>query len=326
MALILGGLLALIPLFFTIQTGKLKPGTGWVDFGGEIVGQWLHKAVVFLLLGWCIYYVSYDIQNFVLFFGGNYLRGTPPLFIQIVIGLVIMYTAHLGFSSIVYMSDGIALIFIFSTLFSVYLFIQNANFAMLPAFIHYYNPHSLFKDSISVLSWLGEWVVFLFIAPELKLSNRMLKRFSVTTVILIVIMLLGWAMTMLNFGPYLGKDLQYPYLQLVQTSSSADLMGNADPLLIGIWSFSMFIHSAFLIYVAYKCALYLWKQKAEAYYIPVMTFCSIIIAYLYSKNVAKYTHDYYAFSTQIIWLNIEFIPMYYYIVAAIRMKAGRGMK
>ncbi|MEK3714990.1 MULTISPECIES: GerAB/ArcD/ProY family transporter [unclassified Paenibacillus] len=321
--LFLGGLLGLIPLFFTIQTGKLKPGVGWVDFGGEIVGLWLHKVIVFLLLGWCIYYVSFDIQNFVLFFGANYLRGTPPLFIQIVIGLVIMYTAHLGFASIVYMSDGIALIFCFSTLFSVYLFIQNANFSMLPAFIHYYNPYSIFKDSISVLSWLGEWVVFLFIAPELKLSNRMLKRFGVTTVILIVIMLLGWTMTMLNFGPYLGKELQYPYLQLVRSSSSAELLGNADPLLIGIWSSSMFIHSAFLIYVAYKCALYLWKPKAKTYFIPVMMSCSIIIAYLYSKNVAKYTHDYYSSKTQIIWLIIEFIPMYYYFIAVIRMKVRR---
>lgn len=324
--LILGGLLGLISLYFTIQVGKLRPDKNWVDFGAEIMGKWLHRAMVILLMSWCIYYASYDIENFVLFFGANYLRGTPPLFIQIVIGLVIMYTAHLGFASIVYMSEGIALIFIFSTILSVYLFIQHADFSMLPAFIHYHDPHIIFKDSITVMSWLGEWVVFLFVAPELKISNKMLKRFSVAGIVLIMIMLLGWTMTMLNFGAYLGKELQYPYLQLVRSSSSDDLLGNSDPLLIGIWSSSMFIHSSFLIYVAYKCALYLTKQKAKKVMIPILTLCSITIAYLYSNNVAKYNHDYYAFRTVVFWLIVEFIPMYYYIVAMIRMKFAKLAK
>lgn len=126
----------------------LKPGEVWVDFGKEIMGKWLHGVMVLLLLIWCVYYVSFDIENFVLFFGANYLRGTPPLFIQIVIGLVIMYTAYLGFSTMAYMTDGIFLIFLLSTAFSYYLFLSNADFSMLPALFHYPDPGVAFKDSI----------------------------------------------------------------------------------------------------------------------------------------------------------------------------------
>lgn len=89
-----------------------------------------------------------------------------------------MYTAHLGFASMVYMSEGIALICIVFAILSTYLFIQHAEYSMLPAFIHYHDPRIVIKDSITVMSWFGEWVVFLFVAPELKISNKIMKPLS----------------------------------------------------------------------------------------------------------------------------------------------------
>lgn len=312
--------LALIPLFFTVQIGKLKAGAGWVVSGEEITGKWVHRMIVLLLLCWCVYYASYDIENFVLFFGSNYLRGTPPLLIQLLIGLVIMYTAHLGVTSIVYMSDGISLIFVASTMLSIYLFIQHANYAILPAFLHYHDPFIAFKDSLTVMSWLGEWVVFLFVAPELKISKSTMKKLALGGMCVMLTILLGWVMTLLNFGAYLGKELAFPYLQLVRSSSNNELLGNSDPLLIGIWSASMFIHSSFLIYVASKCAAYLTGQRAKKLLIPGLTVCSVTIAYLYSRNLARYDHDYYSFNTALVWLIVEFIPMYYFFVLMLRKK------
>ncbi|WNS45456.1 GerAB/ArcD/ProY family transporter [Paenibacillus sp. MMS20-IR301] len=321
--IIAGCALAMIPLFFTVQVGRMRPGTGWIDFGAEIMGKWLHRLMVILLLCWCVYYASYDIENFVLFFGANYLRGTPPLFIQIVIGLVIIYTAQLGVTSIVYMSDGISLIFIFSFILSIYLFVQHANFAMLPAFIHYHDPRLISNDAVTVMSWLSEWVVLLFIVPEFKISKSTMKRLAVAGVAVMLLVLLSWLMTLLNFGVYLSKELKFPYLQLVRSSSNDDLLGNSDPILIGFWSSSMFIHSAFLIFVAGKCAAYLTGQRAKKLLVPALTVCSITIAFLYSRHLAKYDQDYYAFSTVLFWLIVECIPVYYFIVAVIRMKLGK---
>lgn len=319
-ALVCGSILGLIPLFFTIQVGKIKPGEVWVDFGKEIMGKWVHGAMVLLLLFWCIYYVSFDIENFVLFFGANYLRATPPLFIQIVIGLVIMYTAKLGFSTMVYMADGVFLTFLVTTLLSYYMFIPNSDFAMLPALLHYHDPGIAFKDSITVMSWFGEWVVFLFVAPELKISSKMLKKLTAAAIMVMITVLLAWLMTILNFGPHLGKELKFPFLLLVRSSSNNEILGNTDPILIGIWSASMFIHSSFLMYVAYKCALYLTRQKGKKIMSPLLTVCAITLAYMYSRHVGMYNKVYYAFGTSIFWLIVECIPVYYFIVAYIRSK------
>lgn len=46
---------------------------------------------------------------------------------------------------------------------------------MLPAFIHYHDPGIAMKDSIVVMSWFGEWIVLLFVAPDLKIEAKMLK-------------------------------------------------------------------------------------------------------------------------------------------------------
>lgn len=322
-SVVLGSIGSMILLFFTIQVGKLRADRAWVDFGQEFMGKWVHRLLVFVLLSWCVYYASYDIENFVLFFGSNYMRGTPALFIQLVVGAVILYTASQGFSTIVYMADGIFLLLIATVLFSVYLFFPNAEFEMLPAFIHYHEPKLIFHDTVRVISFLAEWVVFLFMAPELKINNNMLKRLLVSEIVLTFCMLVGWLLTMLNFGPHLGKNLLYPFLDMVRSSSHDDILGNLDPFLIGIWSCSMFIHSSFLIYVAYKCALSLTKQKGKKYMLPFLVGCSVCIAYMYSRSITRYYRDFSSYITVLLWLSVECIPVYYYIAAFIRSKLNK---
>lgn len=139
---------------------------------------------------------------------------------------------------------------------------------MLPAFIHYHDPGIALKDSIVVMSWFGEWIVLLFVVPDLKLEAKMLKRLVLTGIFVLVTVLIGWSLTMMSFGPHLGQELQYPFLELVRSAKQDNLLGNSDPLLIGIWSSSMFIHSSFLIYVASRCVSGLFNTKARKMYIP----------------------------------------------------------
>lgn len=319
-SLIVGFVLALILLWSTVHVGKLRPNQAWVNFGKNIIGKWPHKFMLLLLLCWCVYYASFDIENFVLFFGSNYLRGTPPIFIQCMIGLVIMYTAKLGFSTIAYMADGIFLIFIITILLLFNLFIPNADFNMLPAFIHYHDPVIAMKDSIVVMSWFGEWVLLLFIAPDLKFEAKTLKRLVLAGICVLVTVLIGWALTMMSFGPHLGQQLQYPFLEMVRSSRQDNLLRNTDPLLIGIWSSSMFIHSSFLIYIAAKCLSNLINHRGKKLHIPFLVVISITIAFLYSQNLGKYYKHYNSFAVVIIWLIVESIPVYYTIIAYFRFR------
>ena len=318
--LVAGFGLSLIILMFTVHLGKLRPRESWLTFGKDIVGAWIHRIMVLLLLCWCVYFVSLDIENFVLFFGSNYLRSTSPIVIQCVLGVVIMYTASLGFSTIVYMSDGIFLIFCTAMVFTLFLFIQHADFDMLPALIHYHDPAIALKDSVVVTSWFAEWVVFLFIVPEMRMESKVLKKLMLGGGCVFIIVLLDWLLTLLNFGPHFGKKMNYPLIDLIRSATQDAIISNIDPLMIGIWSSSMFIHSSYLIYVAYKCASALTKERGKKYIIPFLTSASIMIAFIYSRNVASYFIHYKSFELVIIWLFVECIPIYYSLVAMVRFR------
>lgn len=319
-AVIGGTLISMALMFCTIYVGRLKPDKSWVEFGNSIVGRGIHKTVLVALMCWCVYYVSLDLENFVLFFGSNYLRGTPPWFIQLLIGLVILYTAKLGFTTLVYMTDGLFLLIISASLFTVVLFAQEADFSILPALWHYHDPAQAMKDSWIVTTWISEWIVFLFIVPELKIEKQVYKKFAVASIMVMLSILVGWLLTLTNLGAHLAARIQYPYLEMIRSSTHDNVIGNIDPLLIGIWSSSLFVHSSFLIYVASKCAVHLTANKGKSIIVPVLTGVAVMIAFLYSQNVAVYDRDYNSSIAISAWFGIDCIPIIYFTVALIRFR------
>ena len=150
----------------------------------------------------------------------------------------------------------------------------------------------------------------------------MLKRLMLGGVCVFVVVLVDWLLTLLNFGPHLGKQLNYPLVDMVRNLSQDDLISNIDPLMIGIWSSSMFIHSSFLIYVAYKCTSALTNGRGKKVIIPILTSVTVLIAYVYSRNVATYFMHYRSFTLVIVWLFVECIPVYYSVVASVRFRRG----
>lgn len=314
-ALIGGFLLSLITLYFTLHLGNLNSKKAWVYFGEEIAGKWVHRLFVFILLCWCVYFVAYNIQGFTLFFGSYYLRGTPPLFIQIILGIVIIYTASLNSATMLYMADGIFIIFIIVFLLSTYLFVPNADFTILPALFNHHDFKLAFKDSIFVSSWFSLWVLLLFVAPEVKINFKVHKKLIFAGLFTFFCILISWLLTIVVLGVHLGYQLKYPYLQMMRLSSQNNLLGNADPLLIGLWSSALFIQSAFLIYIANKCLAYLTNNKMTSFMIPGLTIISIIIAFFYSRHLDIYNLHFNSYYTSLVWLAIECIPIYYSFIA-----------
>lgn len=318
--IVFGSLLSLVVLCAVVYVGKLQPSSSWVEFGKQIMGKGLHSLMIFLLLVWCVYYASYDIQNFVLFFGTNYLKGTPPWFIQMIIGLVVIYVVSRGVRTIVYMSDGLFLIILSSILFIYFFFAQKANFQMLPALINYFDFSTFFKNTLATFSVVTEWVVFLFLSPEFKFGKGTFQKLAVASAGNCIIVMVGWIFTLLNFSPHYAKQIQYPFLEIIRSMINEGLLENSAPFIIGVWTASMFIHCSFLIYVATKCMAYLTKGKGEAFILPVLVVIAIAIALYYAYHLSAYQKHYFSFAVVLIWIFIECLPLYYAIVAMIRFR------
>ncbi|KKO53657.1 GerAB/ArcD/ProY family transporter [Paenibacillus sp. DMB20] len=325
-AILVGGGLSLIPLWCSVRLGMYRPDQAWLDFGEEIVGKWPHRLVLALLVFWAVLYVSTDIESFTLFYGSNYMRETPQWFIHVMTTLVIIFTARRGFATLVYMSDGLFFLTLIMLVLVLTAFFKDADIHQLTGLITHRNFGSAAKDSIFVFSFLGEWLVFLFIAPYLQIGWRTLRNLASACILVTIAVTLQWLLTFLSFGPHLGKLMQYPLVELIR-SSVTGLLGNTDPLLIGLWSTSMFIHSAFLLQVGARClAKILRVQQMHAPLITVLGGTAAAFAYQFSRNPTLYQINFNSPPIVLFWVLVLFTPVYYWIVLIFRRHSRKRKK
>lgn len=322
--IVIGGAINMVLVLCTYKIGKMISGQSWVEFGEKMVGKWGHRAVLLLVVFWGVYYVSMDIEQFTLFYGTVYMRGTPPWFLQFILGIVILITARWGFSTLVYIADGTFIITLLGILFLLVIFSGDANLQMIPALITHHDFRIVFNDVISVISWIGEWFIFLFIMPDIKFDKKILRNLLLSNALVTFAVLLTWLLVLLNFGPHYGSQLKYPILELIRSTSFEGLVGNADPLFIGLWATSLIIHDAFLIYVAVTCLGHLLKVKETKPLTTLLVGTATVAAFQYSQNITRFQKDSSELGFIAFWIIVNGIPLYYLLILLFRGKLRKN--
>ncbi|KOP66928.1 spore gernimation protein [Bacillus sp. FJAT-18019] len=320
---ILGGYaISLLFLWFTVRLGLWDPQRPWVDFGDKLVTKWIHFPIVALILFWSINYAAMDIESFTLFFSTNYMRESPQWMVILVVGFVIIITARWGLETMIYISDGLFIVIVVTIVAINVFFFQDAHFEMMIAFIRHRNYDSVIKDSLFCLTFFAEWIVFLFLAPYLKFDRRSFRNLAAAGILVVLASLFQWATAILNFGPYLGREMQYPLIELMRSASG--ILGNSDPLVIGLWSSSLFLHSAFLIQVGVRCLATLLKLKdMDGPLIVILGGTAIVLAYQYAQDPIQFLESFNSFGMAMFFLLMEFIPIFYWIAAMFRKRKRR---
>lgn len=57
--------------------------------------------------------------------------------------------------------------------------------------------------------------------------------------------------------------------------------------------------------------------------VPFLVFCSVLIAYLYSRSITRYYSDFSSSLVVILWLVAECIPVYYTMAAFIKSRINK---
>jgi len=325
LAIVIGWAASLFLMWFVVKVGRWDPYRPWIDFGAELLGKWLHYPVIVLILFWAINYIGLDIEGFTLFFDTNYMREAPQWFVILIIGLVVTITARWGMETLIYISDGLFIVIVLTILLMNVFFFKDAKFDMLPAMIRHHNYGDVFQDAFYCFTYFAEWIVFLFLAPFLQMDRKSFRNLAAASIMVSVGILLQWASALLTFGPYLGRELQYPLVELMRAAKG--FLGNSDPLMIGLWSSSMFLHSAFLIHICVRCvAKLLALKQMDAPLIAIIGGTCSIIAYQYSKNPILFMHDFNSFAMLAFFAVIECIPLLYWVAALFRKSKGRPGK
>lgn len=321
--MLIAGAINFVFILCTYQLGKMSSGQAWTAFGEKIAGKWGHRAVLLILLFWSVFYVSLDIEQFTMFYRSVYMRETPAWFLQLLIGIVILITARWGFSTLVYIADGTFIVILIGIIFILVIFTGDADYQMLPALITNHDLHNVFADVISVISWIGEWFIFLFIMPQLKFDKNTLRNLMLSNMLVMFAVFITWLLVLLNFGNHYASQLKFPVLQLIRSTSFTGLIGNADPLFIGLWATAMIVHDAFLIYVGVTCLAYLLKFKENKPLISLMVGTATVAAFQYSQNTTLFQKNLTEFGFISFWVMIDGLPLYYWLIAFLRGQLGR---
>ncbi|GIP23754.1 GerAB/ArcD/ProY family transporter [Paenibacillus sp. J22TS3] len=316
--ILIGGAINMVLIFCTYKLGIFTGSQSWTEAGEKIAGKWGHRIVLLLLVLWSIYYVSLDIEQFTLFYGTVYMRETPSWFLNLFIGLITMITARWGFSTLIYIGDASFIILVLATLFILYILAGDADYQMLSALLTHFDTKILAKDVLNVISWIGEWFVFLFITPHLVFKKTTLRNLLLGNVVVVSTVLITWMLVLLNLGPHFGSMVKYPVLELIRGTSFTGLVGNADPVFIGLWGTSMIVHDALLLYVGATCLSHLLKFKEKVPLIILLAGTSVVAAFQYNRNISLFQSDVSQFGYSIYWVVINGIPIYYVLLALVR--------
>ncbi|MFS0728064.1 GerAB/ArcD/ProY family transporter [Paenibacillus sp. 1P07SE] len=259
---VLGGYaLSLLFLFFTIKLGRTFPERGWADFGSDIVGKGLHRVFLLLIGIFVLILASFDVQNFIIFLRTIYLPDTPVWILVILTVLCIALTSRAGLLTIVYMSEGVFLLQLVASLFVIPTVIEVEQIAIVQSLITHHDLTEFATGSLSVMPWFSEWGLFLFLAPLTSFLLPLGRALMLGGLTVVVILIIYWLLALMTFGPFVGKELQYPLLELVRFAPYSDFMSKLDPVLIYFWSATMFMRTSFQIYIAAFCFSRLMGMK-----------------------------------------------------------------
>ncbi|MEC0127952.1 GerAB/ArcD/ProY family transporter [Paenibacillus pabuli] len=311
----LGGFaISLILLFFTYRLGAVHPDRPWIDFGEEIVGKVIHKLFLGLILLLCLYLISIDVENFIVFLQSMYLPETPIWVTATITLFCISLSARSGLITIVYLSEGIFLVQIFTSIFIMPAVTGGGNPDILLAMLTHHDLREIIKGSFSTMPWFSEWMMFLFLAPAVAFRRPLLRSMVFVGSTLALFIIVFWMFTLMSFGPYEASSLRYPLLEMIRFARYGDFLDNFDPFLIAIWSTTMFTRSSFLLYVASICLAKLTgvRQDKTVIYLLAGTAASFVLQY--AKDAAAYELAIRSHAIDVYTVLIECMPIFYVVI------------
>lgn len=135
-----------------------------------------------------------------------------------------------------------------------------------------------------------------------------------------MIILLYWMMTIFLFGPQLGSHLRFPLLELIRYVEVGQILENLDPILLSIWSATLFVKSSLLLFLAAQLLSRLFRL-AEHRSVPFLlgTFV-FVFAYQASQSPAEFNNFLGSAAFTTFMISVELVPLLYWMVGKIRRR------
>lgn len=262
---------------------------------------------------------------FIDFFGNIYLRETPFSVLSAIICFATAVAASSGLKGIVYMSDGIWFLVTLSSLIFLPLMFKDIHVSMVIALFTNLKLQPVLQGMYFVSHWFTDLIIFLFVVHRFKDKEKWVRSLSIVIGGILFFALVYWLFCLLLFGPYLGRQLRIPALELVRHMLVGEFVENLDPLIVSIWSSTLLIKLTLLLYIG--TAIFTAIVKRTKPYRRIVTYCYASLIFITSVIWGHQPIDlYYLIPTSFafFFVIVKAIPLVYSVVYYIRSKFIRS--
>lgn len=322
-AISFAGLISMLFAFFSLRLAYAFKGREWAEYGGGILGRWPHLFFSALVLLYCLMVASMCASAYSDLFISVYLVGTPT---PVMLGCFLIcaaLAARSGIRSIALLSDGFFLS-VFATMLPVlFVLLSKMKYDMAVALFTHWSASKLVASSFFTFGWLNDLSLLFLLAPFFEAAPKPLRKLASMQTLIVVVLVAYWLSSLLLFGPKLAGNMYYPLLEAVRFISFGEVLENLDPLLIGIWSATLLIKTAVLLFIASRIAMRYARIRSHRPLTFALTAFVFACAYQFSRFPAEFQNLPAVPSFQIFTWLVFFTPVIYWTAAKLRGMTGK---
>lgn len=255
-AMLVGGMLAMVLTLLVVRLCVLHPGQSLFEFSQALLGKWLGRVIVLPYLVVWFFLNAAALRLFGDFIHLIMLDNTPVWLIMLLIVILMTYlTYSVGITGIGRFCEIVGPIIVSTLLLGFSLNIIDVKWDYIKPVIRDFGWAATLKHSILPASFLGESFIFFSILPFMEHPRKAYSRSLIAVGMATVLVFLATLMVLLVFGPDVSAKLRFPYFMLVRSINILDFIQNIDIFVIFIWIFGLFARlSLYLFITSYEAA------------------------------------------------------------------------
>ncbi|GIP34747.1 endospore germination permease [Paenibacillus sp. J2TS4] len=262
-AVIAGSILSLGMVYLSIAFAKKRPDRYLAQYGKEIVGRWLHVPLMLVIVFFTLHLSALVLREYQDFINQNYLAETPDWVVPAALGICVALAVRSGIEVIFRFAQGIFILVVVSILVTTVMLGYQVDAYRAIGFFTHFNGGKVWEGALWSSALYAECFVVILFFPKIKQSSRTFRSlvWAAGLGTLLVLMLL--VLTLLLFGNELTAHLTYPLLEALRYIHFGDFLENIDPLLVAIWTTSIYIKISLSLYTSVFVLSQLLGMKSE---------------------------------------------------------------
>jgi spore germination protein KB len=248
-AVLIAGVFGLLFGMLVVSVGLRHPGKNMVEYGIDLLGPWLGRAVAIIFALFFLHTNAYLVRSFGSLLVTETMPETPLVVFNILIVLIAAYAAYLGLEVFTRVND---IVFPLSMLVAVAIVamgLPEVNFENLkPIFTH--PIPNILQASFILFAFFAEGTILLMLIPSLRQPNEARQLVVPVSLIISLAMLVDVGILIGLFGHEETSRMVFPTYEFAKTVGIWGFLERIESLVVGVWVATVGLKVATFYYVS----------------------------------------------------------------------------